>query len=179
MKVAPNFLLVMVALGLVVISGCGGGGGSSPTPDVTAPKTALVTLATATMDTIPSGTLITGYDVTIMLPPGVTVKSTTNAPQTDDGVVTVSAAAAGASILSVYTAATATTPGQVRILLAKGAGLSAGVFCTVNCDISAGSNPRTSDFAQPAYSVSGFDSVTNSTVDLSNQLNCAETVLLN
>ena len=140
---------------------------------------ALVTLSSAITGTIPSGTLVEGYEVTVLLPSGVTVKSTTDPPLTDSGVVTFSAATEGAMIDAVYTAATSTTPGQVTIILVKTDGLSTGVFCTVSCDISAGSNPRTSDFIQPIYSVSGYDTVTNSTVDLSNQLTITGTISVN
>src|SRR5512144_3040812 len=83
MKKILNLLILALALTTFSACGGGGGGGSNPTPQ---PTTAVLTLSTAVIGTIPAPTVITGYDVTITLPAGVTVKSSTP-PQTDNGVV--------------------------------------------------------------------------------------------
>ena len=109
-------------------------------------------LKISTQGTLPSGTQIGGIDVTIALPTGVTVKSVTSPPETDSGVVVTSGvAAANSTVLSTYTAATSTSTGKVRVLLANSNGFGTGEFMTINCDIALGSTPTASDF-----SLSGF-----------------------
>ncbi len=150
---------------LSLLSACGGGGGGS-TPQ---PGTAIVSLATAVRGTIPTGTTITGYDVTIDLPAGVTVKSTTQPPQTDTGVVAASGVATGSTIIAAYTPANGVTPGKVRILVANQNGMPAGEFSKVTCDVAAGVNINFSIFSQPSFIATGIDA-SNSTVDLTADL---------
>jgi hypothetical protein len=170
--------VVVCAFAFTVLSACGGGGGAGVT--VLQPTTAVIKLATTDNGTKPANTIITGYDVLISLPAGVTVKSTTAPPQTNDGVVTATGAATGASIAAVYSAATSTLSGTVRILIAKADGFSAGEFVTVNCDIAAGHYPKTTDFPQPTFfAASGYDTKQNSTVDLTNDLTLTSTVVVN
>ncbi len=164
--------LLILMVSSVILSNCGGGGGGGGGPQQ---RIDILTLATSVTGTIPAGTLINGYDVTVTLPSGATVKSTINPPETDPGVVTLSPEAAGSLVFSVYTAATSTIPGKIRILLANATGVNAGTFATVQCDIAAGSNPRTSDFSPFLFSVSGTD-ITNSSVDLTNQLSLTATM---
>jgi hypothetical protein len=99
--------------------------------------------------------VIGAIDVTVNLPSGVSVKSspsTTNPAVLvmDPGVVVASGVAAGANTstsFSVYTAATATLPGNVRVRLTNPVtGFGTGEFVTVNCDIAAGAFPTASDF---------------------------------
>lgn len=168
--------LLICALVLTVLSACGGGGDGGIT--VQQPTTAVITLATAVNGTMPTNTIITGYDVLISLPAGVTVKSTTAPPQTNDGVVTATGAAAGSSIAAVYSVATSTVSGTVRILIAKADGFSAGTFSTVNCDIAAGHYPKTTDFPLPTLVANGYDTNLNSTVDLTSFLTLTATAVI-
>jgi hypothetical protein len=182
-KISLSSLLIF-AFCITMLSACGGGGGGGgSTPPQ--PTTAVLTLSTAVTGTIPSDTTINGYDVTITLPAGVTVKSTTP-PQTDAGVVTTTGSAAGSSMTAVYSAATGTTPGKVRILIANGDRYYAGEFSQVNCDIAAGHYPKASDFQQPTFAASGLlhthldypdDIVTN--VDLTGELSLTATAVIN
>ena len=168
--------LPIFALALTILSACSGGGGSGTQPQ---PTTAVLTLATEVTGTIPAPTVIAGYDVTITLPTGVTVKSTTP-PQADAGVVveTVSGAIAGAS----YSQAT----GKVHIIILspKGNGFNgAGEFCKVNCDIAAGHYPTSTDFQQqPTFKAIGLDDPNAgkpSTVNLTGQLSMKVTAVIN
>jgi len=148
-KIAMLFYVLIVYSAMALISGCGGGGsGSSPPAQ---PTTAVVKLSTS--GTLASGTLIGGIDITLVLPAGVTVKSTTP-PQTDAGVVIPSGVAGGSlSPIDVYSAATSTLPGNVRVVLLSVAGFGTGEFATVNCDIAAGNFPTASGFSLVNFSV--------------------------
>lgn len=175
-KISLSSLLIFV-LALTTLSACSGGGGGGGTPPQ--PTTAVLTLSTAVTGTIPPPTVIAGYDVTITLPTGVTVKSTTP-PQTDADVVVgiVNGAVAGAS----YSPA----PGKMHIIILspKGNGFnSAGEFCKVNCDIAAGHYPTSTDFQQqPTFKAIGLDDPNAgkpSTVDLTGQLSMKVTAVIN
>lgn len=174
MKKTSLLSMLILALALSTLAACGGGGGGG---SVTIPQstTAVLTLSTTVTGTIPANTIITGYDVTISLPAGVTVKSTTP-PQTDAGVVTDYPS--GSSMVAVYSAATGTIPGKVRILITSGTGYYAGVFSKVNCNIAAGQYPKASDFQQPTFAASGWDDNTKSTVDLTGQLSLTEAAVI-
>lgn len=139
---------------LALISGCGGGGGGggSSTPGTTPsqPTTAIVKLSTS--GTLSSGTLIGGADITLALPAGVSVKSTTNPPQTDAGVITASGVAASSTTIAVYTVTTNTLPGKVRIMLVNANGFSTGEFVTISCDIAVGNSPTAAGFSLVNFS---------------------------
>jgi hypothetical protein len=122
--------------------------GSSPE---TQPTSAVVKLSTA--GAIPGGRKIGAIDVVLTLAPGVTLKSTTNPPQPDAGVVTASGAATNSLLAANYTAPTGTLPGKVRIVLISAFGFSAGEFAAVNGDIAAGYNPRAADFSVTDFAV--------------------------
>jgi hypothetical protein len=185
-KISLSGMLIL-GLALSTLAACGGGGGADSVGITNPQQTkAVLTLSTSVTGAIPSDTTINGYDLTITLPAGVTVKSTTTPPQTDTGVVTSTGSAAGSSITAVYSPATATIPGKVRILLANGNGYYAGEFSKVNCDIAAGHYPKTSDFQLSTFAASGLlhthlgypdDNITN--VDLTGQLSLTETVVIN
>jgi hypothetical protein len=176
MKMKSLLSLLMLVGALIILPQCGGGGGGNGGGT---PTTAVLTLSTSVTGAIPATTTINGYDVTITLPAGVTVKSTTP-PQTDSGVVTATGAGAGSSIAGAYAPAAGATPGKVRIIIANENGLSAGEFCKVTCDIAAGYNPSSSDFLQPTFIAGGYvhthlgfpdDSITDT--DLTGQLSLA------
>ncbi len=171
--------LLILALALTTLAACGGGGGGGTT--VPQPTTAVLTLSTVVTGTIPAGTTINSYDVTIPLPAGVTVKTMLNSSATGTGVVTLSGSAltSGALVEGVYTAATGTFPGTVKVSVAGGAGFAAGEFCKVNCDIAAGSYPSASSFAKPTLDdATGIDA-SISTVILTGQLSLSQSTVVN
>ena len=171
MKKTSLSSLFIFALSLTVLTACGGGGGGGSDAPPFQPTTAVITLSTAITGTIPN-TTINGYDVTINLPAGVTIKS-----------ATATGAASGSQIVSTG------TTGNVRILIANGSGFSAGQFSTINCSIAAGSYPKASDFQQVAFSVppsipggggaSGWNSKTSSTVNLTGNMSLTASAVVN
>jgi hypothetical protein len=179
MKKGSLTRLWIPVLALALISACSGGGGGGVSGTTTQPTKAVITLSTAVVNTIPADTIIAGYDITIDLPAGVTVTSTAAPPRVDDGVVTVVGSAVGSSFEAVYTAATSTISGKVLIQIVKADGFIAGDFAAVTCDIAAGFNPSPSDFPQPVFAASGFDTIQISTVDLTNNLSLTATAVIN
>jgi hypothetical protein len=176
-KIAISSLLILTVT-LTLLSGCGGGGGGGGVTQ-TQHISAVLTLSTGVTGTIPATTTINSYSVTITLPTGVTVKSSVNPPETDANVVTASGKAASASISGVYTAATGTFPGIVKIYVASATGFEAGEFCKVTCDIAAGSSTTASDFSQPTLDdATGIDASV-STVTLNGELSLTSTAVIN
>jgi len=171
-------MLLVPLLLMLCLDGCKGSNGGGGNDGTKQPTKAIVTLFSSVTGSVPEGAIITGYDVTLTLPEGTTVQSTVSSPQTDSGVITLSSGAAGSSFIGVYSAATSTLPGTVRILLANGTGISAGVFCTVKCDVAAGSNPSSSAFTVSDFSASGYDATAGSTVDLTTEMSLTETTVL-
>ena len=142
LAVSPFLFLLLF---LCSCSGGGGGGGSAVGNNNT--QTSSITMSTA--GTLATGTQIGGIQVTLALPPGVTVKSTTNPPETDAGVVTVSGIATGAyaDLIAVYTAATNTKPGGISAQIVNANGFSVGKFATVTCKSALGFALKASDFS--------------------------------
>jgi len=107
----------------------------------------------------PSVSPIGGIDITLNLPPGVTVKATLEGLKlvTDPGVVTASGDAAGAIVIATYTAGTGGAPNKVFINVAKDAGFATGEFVTINADIAAGTFPKASDFSVEPLSFIPYD----------------------
>jgi len=145
----------LAAISLLLITACrGGGGGGGEGGSGSAPV--VVTKATLKLATSGAGTIY-GIDVTINLPAGVTIKSA-NPPAVDSGVVAPSGVAGSDTIASaVYTAATSTLPGAVRIIVASANGFTTGEFAAVNGDIGAGHAPRAEDFTVASFSASDAD----------------------
>lgn len=148
MKRQMTIGLLMAMFGIISLSGCGAnpGGGSTATSQ---PTSAVIKVST--QGTLTSGTQIGGLDITVTLPTGVSVKSVTNPPETDSGVVVTSDAAANSTVLSTYAVATSASTGKVRVLLANTGGFGTGEFMTIHCDIASGSTPTASGFG-----LSGF-----------------------
>jgi hypothetical protein len=171
--------LWIFGIGLVLLSGCGGGSSSTAVPIPQPPSTAVVTLSTAVTGTIPAGTTINSYDITIALPPDVTVKTAATSSQTDDGVVTAIDSATGSLVSAVYTKATGSAPGTVKISMASGSGFSAGGFCRITCNIVQGTYPAAPDFSLNLDAATGFDTNTLSSVlGLESDLKLTGTVVL-
>jgi hypothetical protein len=167
MKKISLWSLLISAFSILLLSACGGGGGASQAPLPSDPTTAVLSLSTKVDGTIPSTTTINSYDVTITLPAYVTVTSTVSPPETDPGVVTIvgSPARAGSLVSTVFSAATTSTAGTIKVHIASASGFSAGIFCKVQCSITSGSGIKESDFAPPTLDdATGFDTATSSTV---------------
>ena len=143
-------IISVLAFSLLVSCGGGDGGGSGGTQ----PVTALMTLSTS--GTLPAGAQISGIDVTITLPAGVTLKSTVNPPEVDSGVITWYGVSASSNTvaLATYTAATNNAAGRVRIVIVTANGFSVGELCDVSSDIAKGSSPQAADFGIASFAVS-------------------------
>jgi len=154
MKKTSLSILLIVTLGLAMLSACGGGSSTSTQPS---PTTAVLTLLTSG----PS-TTIYGIEVTVVLPAGVTAKSTISPPQTDTGVVTATGKAAGSlNITGVYTAATSTVKGTVHIVLPTTLGFGTGEYSAVNLNLVSGNTPTAGGF-----SLTNFKPVDDKGVDI-------------
>jgi hypothetical protein len=152
----PLAVQAMLVAVLLLFSACKGSS-SETTPQSNAQLTSAV-VKLSTVGTLPAGKRIGAIAVTLTLAPGVTLKSTTNPPKPDDGVVTASGAAANNSLIAAnYTAPTSTLPGNVRIGLINVTGFDTGEFITVNGDIAAGNNPGAADFSATFITVADTD----------------------
>jgi hypothetical protein len=182
MKMKSLLTFFMLAGTLIILPHCGGGGGGGGNNGST-PTTAVLTLSTTVTGAIPATTTINGYDVTVRLPAGVTVEASPDSVNpavlvTDPNVVTATGNATGAQISAVYTAAVGGTPAMVKVHIVSANGFSAGEFCTIACDISTGTNPSASDFAQPTLDeATGIDS-SDSTVNLTSELSLAAAAVI-
>ena len=144
MKKTSLSILLIVTLGLAVLPACGGGSSSSTPPPPNQPTTAVLTLLTSGLSTT-----IYGIEVTVVLPAGVTAKSTTTPPQTDTGVVTATGKSVGLDtiITGNYTAAASPVKGTVLINIAKTSGFGIGEYSTVNLNIVSGNTPTAGGFS--------------------------------
>jgi hypothetical protein len=139
----------LIALGT---GGCGGGVSTSDAPGGTPPAPKAV-IALSTNGTLSAGTAIGGLGVTVNLPDTVTVK-TAPGGTVESGVVITSGVAAGqATVLALYSGATATAPAKLYLVLASGSsGMPVGEFATVTCDVKSGIKPAGSDFSLNDFS---------------------------
>jgi hypothetical protein len=130
-----HLIICFVILGFP--PGCGSGGGGNGSG---APTNAIIHLST---QGTPSSQPLYGVQVTLSLPAGVTVAANASGT-TNDGVVTASGAAAGAS--TVITGHYASSVGTVQIDVAKATGFGTGQFATVACTVTKGYSPKAADF---------------------------------
>ena len=160
MNILKNLLGMFFAVAVMALFGCGGGGGGGAAAPPTKATLKLSTAGTA-------GTTISGIQVTVVLPKGVTVAATTTIDPTtmevNQGVVLASGAAIADPAafsqlkpIAEYTPATATTPGKVKIGLAAQKDFNLGEFVTLNTDIAAGNVPVATDFTLEGFTA--FDS---------------------
>ena len=141
------YLAIMLFGGMILLFGCGTDSEENPPHAATTQPTNAV-LNISTTGTLPAGTLIGGIDISVSLAPGVSLKTTANAPETDAGVVTASGVAVSDStVLATYSAPSGTIPGTARVLIVNTNGFGTGEFATINCDIAAGSDPQATDFS--------------------------------
>lgn len=185
MKKRSLLSLLMLAGALITLPYCGGGGGSTPPPPPPQqPTTAVLTLSTAITGTFPATTSINGYDVTIMLPAGVTVNASPDSgnPAILDvasSVVAATGSASGAQLSAIYTPAAGGLPATVQVTIVSATGISAGAFCTLTCNIAVGTSLSASNFAQPTLiNATGFDT-SETTASLTQDLSLTETAVLN
>lgn len=147
MKKKLTSLLIILVVAALILSSCGSATTTNTDTNSntsTQPTQAIVKLSAT--GTLASGALIGGIDITMHLPEGVTIKSITNPPETDNGMVTASGlAVSNSNVVATYTASSNT----VHILLANTYGFSTGEFATVICDVAAGSKPTQVDFIAP------------------------------
>jgi len=161
MKILKCLSGMFFTMAVMAMFGCGGGGGSTPPPPTKA-KLTLLSQGTA-------GTKIRGIEVTVELQSGVTVKatpSTINPAQleTDAGVVVLSGATVAdpttTKLLSaVYTPATPTAAGTVKILLSVQPDFNLGEYVTVNADIAAGTVPVATGFKLSGFIAADLNGV--------------------
>lgn len=120
------------------------------------PTTGLLKISTAgTPNTIGA------IDMIVNLPAGVTVSADATSGEASAGVVTVSGVAAAGSnkqALAKFTAATATTPAQLRIGLINTTGFGLGEVVTIKFDRDAVvAFPSVADFSVTGFTASGVD----------------------
>lgn len=141
--------MVLLALAMGIFSGCGGGGGGSGSAPPTKAEIKL-----SVKDTLSTGKLVGGVDVSMILPTGVSAKTiNSSTTKTDTGVVQASGGATGLpNMTGTYTSSTRT----VRILFPTSNGFPAGQFATINADIATGSAPVAADFNQITAVIKDF-----------------------
>jgi hypothetical protein len=178
MVTITHVIVLIGSLGLTMLASCGGDTSVTPLtlPQRHQPTTALLTLSTTVTGTFPSTTTINGYDITITLPEGVTAKTLLNSPETSDGVVVTSGKTAGAFIYGVYTAASGTEPGKVKVVIVSPTGFESGECCKVSCDISSGYSVTASDFIPPTLEEATGIDASFSTVTLTQELSLSASV---
>ena len=178
MVTITRVIVLIGSLGLTVLASCGGDTSVTvlmPQPPHQ-PTTALLTLSTAVIGTIPATTTINSYVITITLPEGVTAKTMLNSSATSTGIVVTSEKTVGSLIHGVYTAASGTEPGKISVLIASATGFDAGECCKVSCDISAGYSVTALDFLPPTLDdATGIDA-SISTVALTQELSLSASI---
>jgi len=92
------------------------------------------------------------------LPAGVTAKADA-AGATLTGICNATGGAAGGTTLAKFTAASGTTPSQVRLAVIKADGFTAGEFATANLDFT-GAAPAASAFTVVSVSATDINGVT-------------------
>ena len=159
MKNTLRAILFSLSLALL-LSACGGGGGGDngggTAPPTIIPTKALLKVSTAN---VPSGTLLGGVQISIVLPAGVTPSVLSGNDAT--GSVAASGNAVGSMApFAGYNASTNTLTTAVINL----AGFASGEVMTITCSIAAGTTVTAANFPSQATETGVFDSsnITNS-----------------
>jgi hypothetical protein len=143
--------LLILAISATVLSACGGGGGGSAVLPL--PTTATISISTS--GTLDPGVMIGGINVSLVLPSGVTVKSTPDALNPS-----VSVTNPGVVIVSGVTGTNATAPyntydvadRKLNIYVIDPGGFGTGEFVKVRCNITLGDTPESSSFGLVDFS---------------------------
>ena len=166
--------VVLVSVFPLFMGGCvaGNKGGTAGTPtEVTTmlPRDAVATgnftAVISVEGSLPAGARIGGVDVTLNLPPGVSVK-TEKEGQILPGVVTLSGGATGSLSVVRFTPARDNVSAQLRLAAIKTEGFDAGQFAVVSFEVT-GAAPKADDFStssllvidEKAKPLSGFRAV--------------------
>lgn len=139
---------VLLAITICLLAACGDEGVTTTT---TANDPALLSRI-ATLKLTTSGTAsasLAGIGVTVTLPDGVTPSLNADGSVAATVEAVSGVAAPGTVLAPVYTPASGTSKGTLRIVLAANstAGFGAGEFATLELVVAAGANPVQSDFA--------------------------------
>ena len=145
-----------ILLGLcltLLMSACGVGAGGTAPPTTTPPATATKAILKVSTANVPSGTLVGGVQISIVLPAGVTPSVLSG----NDASGSVVAAVSGALAASSYDTSTRT----LQHIMASLAGFPSGEFLTITCSIAAGTTVTAADFPTQATIISLVDSSNN------------------
>ena len=156
MRVLKSLSGMFFAITAMAMFGCGGGGGGGTSQ----PTTATLKLLSAG----PTAMQVSGIEVTVVLPAGVTVKTKTppTTPlETAAGVVVLSGAtvAKPGLLVGIHTPASATAPGtvSVRLTSAGNTTFDLGEYVTVNTDILTGNFPTAGGFILTGFKAFNLD----------------------
>jgi hypothetical protein len=134
---------MLLAGAILTVLGCATGKNSLSGQPTAAGKAAVVTVTL--QGPVPTGASINTVDLTLNLPPGVTVQA---APTglVAEGVMVPSGVAQGSLAAARFIPAAGPQPAQLRVALIKAVGFGAGEVATFHFDIK-GTVPRPDDFS--------------------------------
>lgn len=147
-------ILSVIVMGL---SGCAGAG-KGATAQLAAPGASATVVTLSTNGTLPEGKSIGGIDVTLNLPPRVTVKAD-KTTETLPGVVVSSGVAQGAPLVAKFIPASGDAPARVRLVLLKLSGFNTGEFATLSLDVD-GPVPPLTDFSTAKVTITDINGTT-------------------
>lgn len=113
--------------------------------------------------------LISGIDIVVTLPPGVTVKTAADG-SVSSSALQIPAAFANALVAGHYTPPTASARGRVRLAAISTSGFAVGEFITLQCDVAPDAAPQDSDFVLSVQDAVGVDGALLSGLSLSAKL---------
>lgn len=142
-------IALLMMLAAFWLAGCGGDVTTGPAEAGSGPPAQGKTVLTLnTAGSLPAGATIGGLGITVNLPDSVTIP-TDGSGNVSSGVVATSGVAAGqATVLALFSAATATVPAKLHLVLASmAAGMPVGEFATITCTVTTGDTPAETDFS--------------------------------